>query len=43
MPKIQISPEVGYMAFFMDTEGNKIGLHSQNLDDSSMISSRRQR
>jgi len=30
MPKTQISPEIGYMAFFMDTEGNKVGLHSQN-------------
>lgn len=30
MPKTQISPEVGYMAFFVDTEGNKMGLHAQN-------------
>jgi predicted enzyme related to lactoylglutathione lyase len=30
MPKTQISPEIGYMAFFIDTEGNKIGLHSRN-------------
>jgi predicted enzyme related to lactoylglutathione lyase len=30
MPKTQITPEIGYMAFFMDTEGNKVGLHSQN-------------
>lgn len=30
MPKTQISPEIGYMAFFIDTEGNKVGLHSQN-------------
>ena len=29
MPKTQISPEIGYMAFFTDTEGNKIGLHAQ--------------
>lgn len=29
MHKTQISPEVGYMAFFTDTEGNKIALHSQ--------------
>jgi predicted enzyme related to lactoylglutathione lyase len=29
MPKTQISPEIGYMAFFVDTEGNKIGLHAQ--------------
>ena len=30
MPKTQISPEIGYMAFFLDTEGNKIALHAQN-------------
>ncbi len=30
MPRTLISPEVGYMAFFVDTEGNKIGLHAQN-------------
>lgn len=30
MPKTQISPEIGYMAFFIDSEGNKIGLHGQN-------------
>ena len=30
MPKTEITPEIGYMAFFIDTEGNKIGLHSQN-------------
>jgi predicted enzyme related to lactoylglutathione lyase len=30
MPKTQISPEIGYMAFFIDTEGNRIALHSQN-------------
>lgn len=29
MPKTQITPEIGYMAFFIDTEGNKIALHSQ--------------
>ncbi len=28
MPKTQISPEYGYMAVFIDTEGNRIGLHS---------------
>lgn len=28
MPKMQISPEIGYMAFFIDTEGNTVGLHS---------------
>jgi hypothetical protein len=30
MPRTQISPEIGYMAFFIDTEGNRIGLHAQN-------------
>lgn len=30
MPKTQISPEIGYMAFFIDTEGNMIGLHSNH-------------
>jgi len=30
MPKTHISPEVGHMAFFMDTEGNKVALHSNN-------------
>jgi predicted enzyme related to lactoylglutathione lyase len=30
MPKTEISPEIGYMAFFIDSEGNKVGLHSQN-------------
>lgn len=29
MPKTQISPEIGFMAFIIDTEGNKVGLHSQ--------------
>jgi predicted enzyme related to lactoylglutathione lyase len=28
--KTQITPEIGYMAFFIDPEGNKIGLHSQS-------------
>jgi predicted enzyme related to lactoylglutathione lyase len=28
MPKTEISPEYGFMALFMDTEGNRIGLHS---------------
>ena len=28
VPKTQISPEIGYFAYFMDTEGNKVGLHS---------------
>ncbi|PTQ94048.1 hypothetical protein C8P68_107111 [Mucilaginibacter yixingensis] len=30
MPPTEISPEIGFMAFVMDTEGNKIGLHAQN-------------
>jgi uncharacterized protein len=30
VPKTQISPEIGYMAFFIDSEGNKVALHSQN-------------
>jgi predicted enzyme related to lactoylglutathione lyase len=30
LPKTQISPEYGYMAFFIDSEGNRVGLHSQN-------------
>lgn len=28
MPKTLINEEIGYMAFFMDTEGNKVALHS---------------
>jgi len=28
VPKTQISPEHGYMAVFLDTEGNRIALHS---------------
>lgn len=28
LPKTQISPEMGYFALFIDTEGNKLGLHS---------------
>ncbi|MGD8779732.1 MAG: VOC family protein [Ignavibacteria bacterium] len=28
MPKTKISDEIGYMAFFTDTEGNKIAFHS---------------
>lgn len=27
-PKKEISPEYGYMAFFEDTEGNRMALHS---------------
>lgn len=30
MPKTQITPEIGYMAFFVDSEGNRMALHSQN-------------
>jgi predicted enzyme related to lactoylglutathione lyase len=30
MPKTKISDEVGHMAFFIDTEGNNVGLHSNN-------------
>jgi predicted enzyme related to lactoylglutathione lyase len=29
MGKTSISPEIGYMAFFIDTEGNRVALHSQ--------------
>ncbi len=28
IPKTQISPEFGYMAVILDTEGNRIALHS---------------
>ena len=31
IPKTQISPEHGYMAVFLDTEGNRIALHSVPL------------
>ncbi len=30
MPKTKISDQIGNMAFFIDTEGNKVALHSQN-------------
>ena len=30
MEKFQISPEHGYMAIFLDTEGNKLAMHSMN-------------
>lgn len=30
LAKTFISPEVGHMAFFDDTEGNRIGLHSRH-------------
>ncbi|MDP4264442.1 MAG: VOC family protein [Bacteroidota bacterium] len=29
MPKTLISPEIGFMAFIADTEGNRVALHSQ--------------
>jgi uncharacterized protein len=29
MPKTQIAPDVGYMAVFVDTEGNRLALHSR--------------
>ncbi len=28
VPKTEISPEFGFMAVFLDTEGNRIGIHS---------------
>ncbi|MBO9562261.1 MAG: VOC family protein [Niastella sp.] len=28
VPKTEISPEYGFMAVFIDTEGNRVGLHS---------------
>lgn len=28
MPKTEIGPEMGYYALFIDSEGNKLGLHS---------------
>ncbi len=28
VPKTQISPEYGYMAVFIDTEGNRVALHA---------------
>ena len=30
MPKTKISDEIGHMAFFIDTEGNNVALHSNN-------------
>ena len=29
MPKTEISADIGYMAFFADSEGNRVALHSQ--------------
>lgn len=28
MPRTLVTPEIGYMAFFLDTEGNKMALHA---------------
>ena len=30
LPKTGIGPEMGFYAMFIDTEGNKLGLHSMN-------------
>jgi len=30
MPKTKINDDIGHMAFFIDSEGNKVALHSQN-------------
>ncbi len=30
MPRTLIDEQTGYMAFFMDTEGNRVGLHASN-------------
>lgn len=30
MPKTHISPEIGHMAYFIDSEGNKMAMHSTN-------------
>jgi Predicted enzyme related to lactoylglutathione lyase len=30
VPKTQISPEMGYFGMFIDTEGNKMAVHSMN-------------
>ena len=30
VPKTQITPEIGFFAMFIDSEGNKVALHSQN-------------
>lgn len=31
VPKTEISPDYGFMAVFIDTEGNRVGLHSVPL------------
>jgi predicted enzyme related to lactoylglutathione lyase len=28
MPRTEITADIGYMAFFIDTEGNRVGLHA---------------
>lgn len=30
MPKMDVGNNIGFMAMFIDTEGNKIGLHAQH-------------
>ncbi|REJ76176.1 MAG: VOC family protein [Acidobacteria bacterium] len=30
LPRTQISEEIGYMALFMDSEGNRVALHAAN-------------
>jgi predicted enzyme related to lactoylglutathione lyase len=30
IPKTQISPEIGFMCFFLDTEGNRLALMAKN-------------
>ncbi|MEW6468400.1 MAG: VOC family protein [Bacteroidota bacterium] len=29
LPKTQITPEIGYQAYILDTEGNKVAIHSR--------------
>src|SRR5688572_24630307 len=29
LPKMQITPEIGHQAYIIDTEGNKVAIHSQ--------------
>ncbi len=31
MPPMQVSPDIGFMAMIMDTEGNKVALHATKL------------
>jgi uncharacterized protein len=30
LPKMQVSPEIGFIAHIIDSEGNRMALHSQN-------------